>query len=466
MAYFGGSGRRQGRAAMVWKRSMWWSLACVMLLSASGSASEEPLSITISPNLDRAREEGFHLIAGHSPLTVDFSAEAAGGTSTITCSWDFDGDGRIDSMSLDPLPFTYSTPGVYRALVRVRDGTGQEASSTQRIVVISPANLPDWQYGLVAHLNRSYGLYKTAAEGRKAAELIRDLGVDVVRLDLAWSAVQPTANQYLWDDLDDPLDLAVEYGFDLMPILGFSTKWASSAVDPGEWSDWFFAPPRTQEYAWFAYEAAARYAGHIKAWEIWSEPNAGIYWRPTPDPVLYTELLKNAYLAIKYADPSAAVALGGLANDESRYQPEYPWIPPEEFLQAVYDHGGGPYFDVVARHPYTHPNEGVGALSARLRSFRLVMEGNGDTGKPIWLTEIGYAATPDAGVTEARQSEWLVECLGAMQELDYVTTAFWYNLRDTGPDPSDWEQNLGLIAHDWTLEPDYEAYRALIAERE
>ena len=418
--------------------------------------------MVISPNLMRAREEGFHLLAGHPPLTVDFFAEARDGPSAITCSWDFDGDGRTDSVSLDPGPFVYETPGVYEVFVRIRDERDQEATARQRIVVIGPPEPVEWRFGLVAHLNRSYGLYRTDAEIERAAGMIRDLGVDVVRLDLAWSAVQPTADRYCWEDYDRLVDLAAEYGFDLMPIIGFSTEWASMAVSPLHWTDWFFAPPATHQYAWFAYQAASRYAGRVRAWEIWSEPNAGIYWRPDPDPARYTELLKNAYLAIKYADPAAVVVLGGLANDESLYQPEYPWYPPELFLQAVYDSGGKPYFDVVSRHPYTHPNEGTGALLERLWDSRSVMLANGDAEKPLWLTEIGYAATPDAGVSEARQSEWLVACLNTVQQLDFVALAFWYNLRDTGLDASDWEQNLGLIAHDWTIEPDFEAYRAFV----
>ncbi len=450
----------------MWKRWAWLVLACGVILAASTLLLAGDLSVAISPNLDLAREEGFHLLAGHPPLTVDFSARVEESTGTVACEWDFDGDGRADSTSLDPLPFVYSTPGVYEATVRVRDAGEQEATASQRIVVIGPPDLPGWRFGLVAHLNRSYGLYRIDADAERAAELIRDLGVDVVRLDLAWSAIQPARAVYLWKDFDDVIDLAERHGFDLMPIIGFSTEWATTAENPADLADWFFAPPTVEEYAWFAYRAASRYTGRLRAWEIWSEPNAGLYWRPEPDPVQYTELLKNAYLAIKYADPSAVVVLGGLANDESLYQPEYAWVPPDAFLQAVYDQGGKPYFDVVSRHPYTHPNEGARALSARLRSFRLVMEINGDTDKPIWLTEIGYAATPDAGVTEARQSEWLIACLNAAKQMDFVTLAFWYNLRDTGLDASNWEQNLGLIAHDWSIEPDYIAYQAFIREHE
>lgn len=439
-------------------------LVCGAMLALCYSAVGEPLVVTISPNLHLARVEGFHLLAGHPPLIIDFSAHIEGAEGATTCLWDFDGNGRSDSSTLDPQPFTYASQGVYKATVTVRDNQGQVATAEQRIVVIGAPEQADWRFGLVCHLNRSYELYRTDADVTRAAGLISDLGVDVVRLDLAWSAVQPTPDEYHWEDYDYLVSIAEGFGFELMPIIGFSTRWASSTKKANDWTDWFFAPPSTHAYAWFAYQAASRYAGRVRAWEIWNEPNAGIYWRPEPDPARYTELLKNAYLAIKYAAPSAVVVLGGLANDESSYQPDYAWYPPEEFLRAIYDYGGSPYFDVVSRHPYTHPSEGVSAFSARLRSVRLVMEEMGEEKKPIWLTEIGYAASSDLGVTESEQSRWLVKCLGAVQQTDFVSTVFWYNLRDTGSDPSNWEQNLGLIAYDWTIEPDFLAYQALIAE--
>lgn len=430
---------------------------------ASGGAPD-PLVVAVHPNLERARDEGFHMIVGHAPFTVDFFADVAGGQGTVSASWDFDADSVSDSSALDPEPFTYWQAGVYEASIYVRDELGREAVAKQRIVVIGPPDAETWRYGVVAHLNRSYGLYRSDGEVERAADMISELGIDIVRLDMAWASIQPTQTEYNWTDYDYLVDLASEHGFDLMPTIGFSSEWASTIENSASWEDWFFAAPSPEEYAWFAYQAASRYAGRIQAWEIWSEPNSGIYWRPEPDPAIYTKLLRSAYLAIKYANPAAMVILGGLANDESSYQPQFAWYPPEEFLQAVYVNGGGPYFDAVGRHPYTHPNEGISAFTERLEQLRSVMVSHGDMEKPIWLTEFGYAAAREAGVTNTMQGRWLTQCLDATFLLDYVQVPFWYNFRNKGSDASNWDNNYGLIEYDWSLKPAYEGYRAYIAD--
>ncbi len=441
-------------------------IACAVMVlgtAAACGADDSSATVTIYPNLECAREDGFSAIAGHPPFTVDFSATTSGGDGALSYSWDFDGDDCTDSTAIDPEPFVFGQPGVYVASLRVTDELGREAVAKQRIAVIGPPKLPLWKYGVQAHLNRSYGLYQSDAEVERAAEMIRDVGIDVVRLDLAWAAIQPRQDEYQWDDYDYLVSLADRHGFDLLPIIGFSAEWASTAEGAHDWQDWFFAAPSPIDYAWFAYSAASRYAGRIRAWEIWSEPNTGLYWRPEPDPAAYVELLRNAYLAIKYADPSAVVVLGGLANDESLHQPQYVWYPPEEFLLAVYENDGEPYFDVVGRHPYTHPNEGTLALNERLDRLYSVMEAHGDTNTPIWLTELGYSAIREAGVTDVVQGRWLTECLDAAFSLSYVQVAFWYNFRNKGIDATAWDCNYGLVSFDWEPKPAFEAYRAHIA---
>lgn len=111
------------------------------------------------------------------------------------------------------------------------------------------------------------------------------------------------------------------------------------------------------EFAWFTYKAVGRYKDNIHAWHVWNEPNHAAIWHPVPDSVLYTELLKHAYLTAKYADPKAVVVLGGLTNDGALQ------VPLETFLQTIYEGGGREYFDAVGRHPYTDPYEGIDTLA-------------------------------------------------------------------------------------------------------
>jgi hypothetical protein len=427
----------------------------------TSTATPVPIDVLIYPNLAQAREKGFHLLAGHPPFSVRFSAEVKGGSGTLSPTWDFDGSGTPDSDLLYPEPFIYTQPGQYTATLKVSDGSGQLVQTQQRIVVIGQPDWPDWRYGVTAHLNKPAGVYKSGSEVRKAVQMISELGVDVVRLDLAWVDIQPRSQyQYHWNEYDSLYNLSQQHSFDLLPIIDFSTEWASTARGAEDWQDWFFAPPNPLDYSWFAYQASDRYGG-IRAWQIWNEPNSTLFWRPEPDPAVYAELLRGAYHAIKYSDPTDLVVLGGLANVTDFQPPD--WHRQDLFLQAIYDAGGGPYFDVVAIHPYTHPVlEGAPILVSRLESLRSVMMTNGDSFKPIWLTEFGWTAVRD-DITDETQGEWLHQSYDAIFSLDYVTAVFWYNFREKSTDPDSPDHNSGLIEYNWAVKPVYEAYQEYIA---
>ena len=446
-------------------------LAAGLLLISIGAVathahSAGTLAVRIHPNLDDARTEGFQLLAGHPPFAVEFTCNSRGGTGSLSCAWDFDGDGVADSNDLHPAPFLYATPGVYRASLLVQDEHGRKASAEQRIVVIGSPTLPGWRFGVVAHLNRCSGLYNSDAEREKAVDLIRDLGVDFARLDLPWAAIQPTQGSFLWEDFDRVLELAVSNEFDLLPIIGYSTEWASTAVGPTSWEDWFFAAPSSEDYAWFAYQAASRYSGRIKAWEIWHQPNLSTFWRPTPDPVEYAELLRDAYLAIKYASPDCAVVLGGLTSDFGEFQPEHDCYAPARFVEALYEEGAGRYFDAVGRHPHIHPTQGIAPFVAELKELRSVMVANGDFSKPIWLTGFGWHASEDSGVSEQLQADWMSQCLEVASSLDYVGLAIWYNLRNMGNSIDVLDHNYGLIRYDWSPKPAYRMFKEHILDVE
>jgi PKD repeat protein len=74
---------------------------------------------------------------GIAPLTVQFSSEGSRDpdpADSIRFSWDFDGNGTVDS--IDPNPsFTYTANGVYTARLTVTDSSGKTASANTTITV-------------------------------------------------------------------------------------------------------------------------------------------------------------------------------------------------------------------------------------------------------------------------------------------------------------------------------------------
>jgi hypothetical protein len=265
-----------------------------------------------------------------------------------------------------------------------------------------------------------------------------------------------------WSGYDFLFALTENNDLGLLPILAYSAPWSTLANDSFQGGDRLKYGPIIPDFAWFAYQAAARYRGRATAWEVWNEPNLGIFWQPGPDPEYYAELLKQTYLAIKYGDPEATVVQGSLANDISQEAPDLPVVPPEQFLQILYDQGVGPYFDVVARNPYAHPELGGKTVANMLKSIRQVMDKNGDSDKPIWVTETGYASIAEWGVPESVQADWLVESAQAALDEGGAALYTWYNFFDKGNRSDVFDHNLGLIRRNWTRKPAYEAYREFI----
>ena len=188
-----------------------------------------------------------------------------------------------------------------------------------------------------------------------------------------------------------------------------------------------------REFATYAGTLASRYPT-VQYWEVWNEANNPAFWQPRPDPGRYTQMLALAYNAIKPANPSAVVVLGGLSAGVRNGQADV--VKGSDFLSAVYQNGGRSYFDVVGFHPYDDGVAPQQCLTQALTDIHQVMVVNGDSDKKIWVTEVGwFAGTAPNAVSESGQAEYLTDAFTLLYNLDYVERAYWYNLRDYANSP-------------------------------
>ncbi len=188
-------------------------------------------------------------------------------------------------------------------------------------------------------------------------------------------------------------------------------------------------------------------------------------------------MLKAGATAAREADPDAVIVAGALAATINM-QPDAP--PPLNslsdllFMQRMYDAGAAEYFDIAAVQGYglwsgptdrrMHPR--VLNISHHL-FLRDLMVQNGDSHKPIWISEMNWNAAPHD--VEARYGRVTLE-----QQADYLPMAYdrvlhdwpwlgtansWFLKRATDA----WEQNgqpeayFRLLAPDFTPQPVYES---------
>jgi polysaccharide biosynthesis protein PslG len=307
------------------------------------------------------------------------------------------------------------------------------------------------------------------------------LGVKWVRWDMDWSSIQSVnASSYDWSSTDKVANTANNYGIKSLVIITYTPRWARLLACR---DDWQCAPADAKIFGTFAGQAALRYKGKISYFEIWNEPNLMHFGLPIEDSSKYTDILKEAYLGIKDANPEAYVISGGLspaADDLDKGK-----IAPLTFLSSLYSLGGNAYFDAVGFHPYSFPASPsyIAPWNAwqQSLSIRQLMVNNGDAAKKIWLTEYG-APTGGSGkafaanqinsftygvdyMSEEAQSDMMREvisfCLNN-SNFSWLGPFFWYSLKDNGTNTTTIENFFGLIRYDGSKKPAYNTLKNLL----
>jgi Beta-galactosidase len=231
--------------------------------------------------------------------------------------------------------------------------------------------------------------------------LMASSGVQSVRTDFDWETTEPRAGMYVWGPLDNIVTAAARSHLQLLPIVEFTPRWASSHRSRA-WDE--YAPATVATFATFVRALVDRYgpggsfwaanpaltADPIRAWQIWNEPEGTKYdWRSRPWPATYTALLRAAYVAIHRADRGASVVSGALVGLNTTTLT--PWAEARD-LYAV---GARRYFDVLALNAFTNAPSVSTSVKRSLEIVRLVrqvMRAHGDGRKPIWVTEVTWTA--------------------------------------------------------------------------
>ena len=320
------------------------------------------------------------------------------------------------------------------------------------------------------------------SELKKTLDDITSLGVGWIRVDMAWNSIQPVSKDtFVWGSFDRIVSEAHERGIVVLPILTYTPPWARD-----ESCDVSKCPPaHPEEFAEFARTAVLRYAPQgVHVWEVWNEPNLRKFWASGADYARYTELLRLTFQAIHEADKNAVVLSGGLAPIDTGGGN----ITAREFLEGMYEFGAKSYFDAVAFHPYSFPlgPEDVERTNAWSHmadtewNLRAIMQDNGDAHKKIWITEYG-APTGGPGniasnnihapwsipdhVTEAYQTELLVQTVQAQRAQVWMGPLFWYSYQDLGTNETTTENFFGIIRYDGSQKPAYYVLKHLLTEQ-
>lgn len=229
------------------------------------------------------------------------------------------------------------------------------------------------------------------ALGRMAAD-----NIAYIRVVLDWASIEPRPGHWNWTVYDAAMAAIARHHMSFLPVILDAPAWASLApphwVGLGVW-----APRRATQVAAFAKVAAERYgpggtfwqanptlpAAPITAWQVWNEPNLGLFWKPAPNVHAYARVLVDTSAAIRSVDPSATIVTAGVPFGSLG-------APATSFFAQLYQAGAKGSFNALSLHDYA-PSV-YGALE-RLQILRALMNHYGDRHTQLWVTEFGWATT-------------------------------------------------------------------------
>ncbi|MBZ0307877.1 MAG: beta-galactosidase, partial [Anaerolineae bacterium] len=271
---------------------------------------------------------------------------------------------------------------------------------------------------------------------------IADLGIVWLRQPFLWSEIEPESGVYQWEQYDKLVEAVAAFDgqLQLVALLDGTPRWARHQDAP----EHPFAPPASPAaYGEFARAVAERYGDQIDFYQIWDEPNIEEHWgNLNPRPALYVAMLEAAYKNIHATDPDAMVIAAALAPNVEDGPDN---INDPDYLRAIYELGGGDYFDAAAGKPYGFnlPPDDRTVNKDTLNFSRLIllreeMVRQGDGNKPLWGSNWGWNALPEGWTGEP--SIW--GQVTFFRSVDYTNTAFKRALRE-------WPWVGGLILQHW-----------------
>lgn len=287
----------------------------------------------------------------------------------------------------------------------------------------------------------------SAAEMTQELNALQSAGVNVARVDVGWAPMEYIEGRkdptYL-GKLDALAAGASARGIKLIAIIAQTPPWASPG---GAWND---APSDPASYGAFVQFITARYNSELAAVEVWNEPEVNENLVAADVPAAYVGLVKAAFAGARAADPNVPVLAGSMS---------YADIP---FLQALYADGMKGYYDGISFHPYADgaaPGDTsvTHSFLGGIEALHAAQQAAGD-GTPEWVTEFGWPTGTSRGAnTEQQQAEYTEQAFTLLNGVPYVQGATVYELRDMATNPSDPEDNFGMLRQDFTPTPAYAA---------
>jgi hypothetical protein len=281
--------------------------------------------------------------------------------------------------------------------------------------------------------------------------------------------------------LDSEVDRSRSLGLGVVISLGGIRGACSVTPAPADPTD---CPPTSAHdlavYGAYVRSILRHFAGRVRYFESWVEPNHTSMWAGGVNPAQYAAVLAVDYKAMRASDPGdrllfAGVADFGIEDGSPNGEAVLPYTD-----QVLTDLQGARAFDLSALHAYrfppsltpddpgwTHyPADPVwreDTWAQQLLAYEQEFTAHGYGRPALWLTEFGWPGNTQSGgdyyPSLALQATDVAQAYTALESpaLSFVQAAFWFNQRDyqagiSDPDPA-FFAHYGLLFNDFLPKP-------------
>lgn len=298
-----------------------------------------------------------------------------------------------------------------------------------------------------------FGFNETTNAEKLANELLADSGATFIRIALNWATVEPQEGERNFAPYDAINDALEANGLKPLWVVTSAPCWAAGVPCDEQVPSLAPDAKHVDSYADFTAEVAERYPDALGI-EVWNEPNIPNFWKPTPDPELYRELLAATADAVHESGSEVPVVLSGPSPTGAEQVAEDPSkVEFTEFIREVMAEPDPPDVDAIALHPYGLLKDGDPVET----SIDLYEQGRAVASEvapevPLWVTEIGLSTEGKGAVSPEEQRDGVNEIVSHIAA-DGIPVVVVHRFFDDPSSPLRFERGFGVIDGDGKPKP-------------
>jgi polysaccharide biosynthesis protein PslG len=427
--------------------------AALGIISSSGNyiapANAATDKVTATSNADPTKfASAVVAVSGMpAPLPIIASLTATPATvqlgQSVSIQWSVTGASTVQLSGVPAVSGNIAKVTPSKTTTYTLTATNTSGSVSQNVTVEVLAAQQLVEIGVVTHFGQNKGNVQANLD------LIQQMGATSIRDEIDWAKVERQPGQYaISTSTDNFVNASLAKGQKPLVTLCYGNPFYDNGDKP-------ISPTAIEGFARYAEFVVRHFKGTVSRYEIWNEWDNGVGHTTPGTAATYVNLLKVVYPRLKAIDPNLVILGGAMSGGAVRG----PWLG--EMLAA----GALSSADAISIHQYIFHSTGyrktpealvdhINAAENTVRSY------NGGKDFPLYLTETGWPTTV-LGTPPDEVADFDAQTVLLAPTMPFLKGIWWYDFQDNGTDPSNVEDNFGLVRADLSPKPGYFALSAV-----